>query len=145
VGLAVGERVVRERRLRVGHLRRIVEQHDLAGVVDAQFLEGTYHRPRQAAGIEGGVRGDAGPAEHETHPAVGEVEAHGHLGAALVGPVAAPEEAAHLLRGVEEVDVHALVEVRLGSELMHVLVDLVESHGHGVTPGRRGPAGAASR
>ena len=61
----------------------------------------------------------------------GQVQAHGHLGRALVGAVAHPEPAADTLGRVEAIDVHALVEVRLGAELVHVFVGFVQSYCHG--------------
>ncbi len=67
-------------------------------------------------------------------PAVGQVEAHGHLGVALVGPVAAAEPAADAARRVVDVEVHGLVEVRLGAELVHVLVVRFEAHSHAAAP-----------
>src|SRR5262249_50430783 len=52
----------------------------------------------------------------------------------LVGPVAAAEPAADAFLRVVEVEVHALVEVRLGAELVHVLVFRIEAYSHGPAP-----------
>ena len=77
---------------------------------------------RHAAGVVGVVVGDFGALVVEEHAAVGLVEAERHFGVLLVGAVADAEEAAALEARVEEVEVHALVEVRLGSERVGVVV-----------------------
>ncbi len=87
--------------------------------------------PLHAAGVERVVVRDLGPLEPEADLAVGQVEAHRHLGIPLVRPVADAEEATDLVFGIEDVHVHALVEVRLGAELVHVLVGRFESDTHG--------------
>ena len=73
---------------------------------------------------------DGGTLEHERHRAIGQINAHRHLGVALVGAVAHAEPAADLVGRVETVDVHALVEVRLGAELVHVFVFRIQSYAH---------------
>ena len=139
VGLALGVGVVRECFLRVRHLLGFVEQHHLAGVVDAQFLERRDDGPLQATGVELVVGGDVRTLVHEAHAAAGlavdgrQVETHRHLGVALVGPVPHAEPSAHLLHRVEAVDVHALVEVGLRAQLVHVFVGRIEANSHGVT------------
>ena len=72
----------------------------------------------QAGGVEGVVVRDLRPPEREQHAPVGQVQADRPLGRALVGAVSDPEPAAELLLPVEEVVVGALVEVRLGAELV---------------------------
>ena len=86
------------------------------------------------AGIERVVVRDLRPLEHERHPPVRQVDAHGHLGVALVGPVAASEPPADPLGRVVDVEVHALVEVGLGAQLVHVLVDRLEAQSHAAGP-----------
>ncbi len=129
--LALGVRVLGEGLLRVGHLQGIVEHDDLAGVGDVEPLERLQHVEADAAGVKGVVGRDLGPLEHEPDPPTGQIEAHRHLRVALVGPVATAEPPADALGGVVEVEVHALVEVRLRTELVHVLVLRFQSHGHG--------------
>ncbi len=129
---ALGVRVLGERLLRVGHLERVVEQHDLAvDSVTSSSSNGSTIVEAHAAGVERVVVRDLGPLEHEADSAVGQVEAHRHLGVALVGPVADAEEATDSGCRVEDVEVHALVEVRLGAELVHVLVGGFQSDSHG--------------
>ena len=84
---------------------------------------------------------DPGPAEHEGHAAVGQVEAHRHLAATFVGPVAQPEEPAQIGVGVVDVEVHGLVEVGLGAQLVHVLVFGIEAEADAAHPMRRRGAG----
>ena len=63
----------------------------------------------------------------------GMVERQRHLGVALVRAVAEAQEAAAVPRAVEEVEVHALVEVRLRPERVRVVVlrrDVAEDRNH---------------
>src|SRR3546814_7352591 len=126
-------RVLREGLLGIGHLEGVVEHHDLALVADVEALERLEHVEADAAGVEGVVAVDLGPLEHEADLTVGQVEADGHLVVALVGAVAAAEPATDLLLGVVDVEVHALVEVRLRAELVHVLVLWFEADSHALT------------
>ena len=127
---AGGVGVLREGPARVGHLERVGEQDHRAHVADLQLDEGGHHLEAHPRRVEGVVRRDAGSGEHEGHATVGEVEADRHLARTLVGPVPQPEERAEVRRRVEGVEVHRLVEVGLGSQLVHVLVFWVESKGH---------------
>src|SRR5262249_17421872 len=66
-----------------------------------------------AAAVERIVPGDLRPTEHEPDAPVGQVEADRHLRVALVGAIAETHEPAELLTAVVEVEVRALVVVRL--------------------------------
>ena len=88
------------------------------------------HLEAQAAGVVGLVAVDPRALELERDPPVGQVEAHRHLGVALVGPVAHPHPAAHARAGVEEVVVAALVEVRGRLHRVEVVVLGFQSHAH---------------
>ena len=134
---ALGVWVVGEGLFGVGHLQRIVEHDNLAAVIDAQFFERLHHGPCESASVERIVVRDGGALEHEAHLAVGQVDAHGHLGVTLVGTVTDAEPAAHLMGWVETVDVHALVEVRLRAELVHVFVGRIKTYCHVRHPKRK--------
>jgi hypothetical protein len=54
---------------------------------------------RETRRREAVVPGDLGPGEHERDATVGQVEADGHLGVALVRAVADADEAAEAVRG----------------------------------------------
>src|SRR5581483_1081263 len=123
-------RVVRERGAWVDHLERVVEQHDFALVRDRELLERADDVEAHAGRVERVVRVHLGPLEHERDAPVGQVDAHGHLAGAFVGAVGETEEPADVRRGVVHVEVHRLVEVRLGAELVEVLVLRFESYAH---------------
>ena len=80
-----------------------------------------------AASLEAFVVLDLGPLEVEEHASIGPVDADGGLGVALVGAIAHAQEASQLLRRIEEVEIHALVEVRLPRVFVGVLVLGIES------------------
>jgi hypothetical protein len=132
------DRVLAEGAARVGHLAGLLQLDRGALVGGPQLLGRLDDLEAQPPGVEGVVVLDLGALEHEHHPAVREVQADGHLGLALVGAVPHAEPAAERLAGVEEVEVHALVEVRLGSELVRVVVlgdDVAGDPGHGALLG----------
>ena len=130
------ERVVLEGAAGIAHRERIGEVAGLALVRDRETLEGRQGLEAHAARLEAAVVGDLGALEVEEHGTVRLVEADRGLGVALVGTVADACEAADALRRVEEVEVHALVEVRLAGVLVQVLVGGLEAdpRGHGAPP-----------
>ena len=133
VDLHLLPRVVLERHARVRHLRRILQVHRAALVHRAELLQRLDHLEAHAAGVHRVVVLDHRAIVLEQHAAVGQVERQRHLGAALVRAVAQPHEAAALARAVEEVEVHALVEVRLGPQRVGVVVlprDVTENRDH---------------
>jgi hypothetical protein len=126
----VDPRVLGERPARARHLERALEQGDLSGVRDALLLERLDDVEPHPTGVERVIVGDLGPAEHETDPPVGEVDARRHLGVALVGPVAEAGPAADAVGGGEEVEVHRLVEVLGRFQRVHVLVGRLQAQLH---------------
>ena len=85
----------------------------------------------------------------EFHAAVGQVEARGELGVALVGAVAEPQESSDPLGGVVDVEVHRLVEVRRLFQGVHVLVLGLHPNAHvriltGGATGCSAPAAASA-
>ena len=128
-------RALDEGALRICHLPGLLELQHGALVDGAQGLGRLQHLEAAAPGVEGVVVLDLGPLEHEEHASVRQVEGHGHLGLALVGAVPQPDEAPDRLLPVEEVEVHALVEVRLRPEGMREVVfrnDVADDLGHGI-------------
>ena len=119
---AGNRRVLAEGALGVGHLVRTGEEQGLAGIGHPQAFERLDHLDLQAAGIHLCIALDGRPPEHEGHPAIRQVEADGHLGIVLVGPVTDPEPAPGLPGRVEHVEVHAFIVVLEGPRIMRELV-----------------------
>src|SRR5215475_7592890 len=115
-------RIPGERGPRVEELQRAFEQARRAVVADHVLAHRRAHLEAHAAGVEAGVVGDPGAAEHESGAAIGQVETERHLGVALVGAVADADEAAEPLRRVVEVVVRALVVVLFAGVLVHQVV-----------------------
>ena len=114
--------------------RAVVEHTDLAVVGDVVLLVRRHHVEAQPTGVVRGVADDVGPLEHEPHPAVRQVEAHGHLRVALVGAVPHAHPPAETRVGVEEVVVAALVVVGIRVGHVEVVVVGFESHAHDRPP-----------
>jgi hypothetical protein len=106
--------------------------HGMAPVGGAVTDERLQHLEGHAAGVKGLIAADLGPLEVEEDAAVGQIQAKGHLGVALVDPVADAHEAAQTLGVVEEVVVGRLVEVGLRAGGMGVVVlgPQVSHHAH---------------
>jgi hypothetical protein len=68
--------------------------------------------------------------EHESNRAVGQINTYRHFGDALIGAVAHAEPATNFVDGIKTVDVHAFVEVRFGTEFVHVFVGRIKSYAH---------------
>jgi hypothetical protein len=122
--------VLGERLARLGHLERVGQQRDLPVVRRAQLLERRHDVEAGTARVERVVVVDLGPVEHESHATVGEVQTRRQFRIALVGAVAEAEEAPDLLSRVVDVEVHRLVEVRGGLQLVHVLVLWFQPNAH---------------
>src|SRR5215469_1660285 len=60
--------------------------------------------------------------EHETYRAIGQVDAHGHFGVALVRSVAEADKTAHPFAAIVEVVIGTFVEVRFAGVRMHQVV-----------------------
>src|SRR4029453_11552844 len=88
------------------------------------------HFEPEAGRVMCGVTLDVRTLEHEPHPTVRQVEAHRHLGVALVRPVAHPHPAAHLRVRVVPVVVAALVEVGRFLDRMEIVVLGFQSDAH---------------
>ena len=149
--LALDHRIFAERFTRIGHLLRLVEHDDFAFVGDRQMLERGDHGDLEAAGMHGVVVLDLGSTEHETHPPVGQVKAHRHLGITLVDSIPEPKPRTQTLIEIKPVQVHRFVVVRRNVRLMGVLVlrlkdgDDLGSFSHGVTlPHQQCPALASA-
>jgi hypothetical protein len=91
-----------------------------------QALERLLHLEAHAPRVEGVVAGDLRALEVEEHGPVRPIQADGRLRHPLVGAVADAQEAALATARVEEVEVHALVEVRLARIGVHELVGGLE-------------------
>src|SRR6476619_4498795 len=105
------------------------------GVGDVVLLVRGDDVEAQPGGVVRLVALDGGATEHEAHAAVGQVEAHGHLGVALVGAVAHAHPTPYSRVGAPglgagEVVVAALVEVRVVLERMQVVIFGVPPHPH---------------
>ena len=138
--MGVDTGVVGEGGARVLHLRRLREHHDGTLIGDAVLLEGRDDVEAQTAGIEGLVVLDVRAGEPERDATVGQVQALGHLGIALVDTVPQPHPSAEPRAGVVEVVVRALVEVGGVLDVVHVVVLGYQAHVHGSSPlvSRRG-------
>ncbi len=148
---ALDHRIFAERLTRIGHLLRLVEHDNLPLVGDRQMLERGDHGDLEAAGMHGVVVLDLGSTEHETHPPVGQVQAHRHFGIALVDSIPEPKPRPQTLIEIKPVQVHRFVVVRRSVRLMGVLVlrledgDDLGSFSHGVTlPHQQCPALASA-
>ena len=79
VDRALLARVALERSAGVGHLARVHEHAHVAVVGDVVLLVRRDDVELQSAGVVRDVALDVRPLEHEPHPPVGQVQAHGHL------------------------------------------------------------------
>jgi hypothetical protein len=125
----------------LGHLERVAQEADVAGIGHAVVFPGLHDLEAQPAGVVRVVVRDPGPLELEAGRPVRLVEADGHLGVLLVGSVPDPHPAADRPLAVEEVVVGALVEVPDVLHRVHEVV-VLEQHdldrslrfAHGVSP-----------
>ena len=106
----------------VRHGARVDQLRRASGVDGAEFFAGFDDTEFQATGVKRVVVVDGRTFETEEDAAVGQIEADSHFGVALVGPVSQADKAANGPIGIEEVEVHALVEIRLFAQGMGVVV-----------------------
>ena len=118
----------REGGLRVGQHPGVFEDRERASVRHGRRAVRIADRPLLATGAEP-VGRDRRAAERERAAAAGQRDARRHLGVAFVGAHADAEPAGEPGGGVVEVDVAALVPVRLPADHVQVLVGDVEPAG----------------
>ena len=115
-------RVLAEGLAGVGHLLRVFQGDGVALVGSPQLDQRLDGLELHATGVEGVIGLDLRALPVEQHGAVGLVERERYFGILLVRAVADAQEAAEPPGVVEEVEIHALVEVLLGAERVGVVV-----------------------
>jgi hypothetical protein len=108
----------------------VLHHAQLAAIAHGQSLEGFDDVERHTATLEGFVGATFGSREHEADATVGQVDATRHLAAAFVGPIRQTKPGADSTCAVEDVEVHALVEVLRGLDRMRVLVLRFQPNAH---------------
>ena len=128
-------RVLAKGRAGIGHLRRVGQKHGRAFVRGVMLLQWLDDLEAHFAGVHGVVVGYLGALVVEEHLAGGQEEAQRYLRVPLVRPVAHTQETAVPAALVEEVEIHALVEVLFRAQRMCVVVlscDISQDRGHSV-------------
>src|ERR1700683_4402296 len=115
-------RIVFECRGRLRHLQRIFQHTKFARIADAMMLEWFQHFELEASSMMRLVVRDLRPLEHEADRVIGQVNAHGHFGIALIGPIAEARKSADAILTIVKIVKSALVEIRLAGVGMHQVI-----------------------
>ena len=122
-----------ERLAGLDHFFWALENDHLAVVADPHVDKGFDDLETASPGRELLVRRDLGAPKCERHAAIGQVDTGRLFCIPFIGAIAETHEASDRLIRIEEVEIHALVEIRLGAERVREVIlrdDVPDDLGH---------------